>query len=637
MKPLRIALGILTALCAVAVPSLFAQTESNRLPYIETILSFESDIIVDTTARVNVTERIKVAALGNHIKRGIYRKLPQGRDINGTTVYVRNKFLSVKRDGKEEPFHTTSEGDFDVVYIGDEDVLLDPGIYEYEITYTTDRQIGFFEDFDELYWNVTGTEWIFPIKRVRAVVHLPENAEIKQHACYTGVMGSTERNCEGKQVTQNVIEWTASNLWVQEGLTVAAGFNKGIVKLPNPPAYMKEPLFRNILFGITAVLLIVMFLLWRRYGVDHANPVAIPRFYPPDDLSPAGAGYLNLGFYTSQLATVTLINLAVKGYIRIRETTSKGFLGTDKSTYTLENRQKSYAHDLAPEEQFLYHRLFGSTHSIQLSGTYDDRFSSTILAFIEKVDERYKSLHKKGANRKYAWILFGVVTVIYWALLSLCQHHIYLPYKWLGSIIVYFIYIVLFVILASAPSVKTASWFWIISIAVTAAVGFIGYRFLHVSLDPYTYTVLFLILNTNFLIIFSYLIRQPSPEYLTKKAQLDGFSMYLKAAETNVIQFFNSPAMTPEIFERHLPYAIALGVDKIWGEKFEKYLYNQSTRYNSTWYDGGGYNQSFSLATFSSLSSTLSGYVSSGSSSSGGSGGGGSSGGGGGGGGGGGW
>ena len=55
----------------------------------------------------------------------------------------------------------------------------------------TTGQIGFFADYDELYWNVTGTGWIFPIDRVRATVELPPGAGAYNAKGYTGAEGET--------------------------------------------------------------------------------------------------------------------------------------------------------------------------------------------------------------------------------------------------------------------------------------------------------------------------------------------------------------------------------------------------------------------------------------------------------------
>ncbi len=154
----------------------------------ERILAYASDIAIHEDAAVTVTETIRVAATGDRIKRGIYRDFPtRYQDRYGNRVRVDFQLLSVKRDGKAEPFHTEDQSNGVRVYAGSANVFLPPGIYTYEISYRTSRQIGFFRDFDELYWNVTGNGWEFSIEKVKATVHLPGGTAPLQTTAYTGI------------------------------------------------------------------------------------------------------------------------------------------------------------------------------------------------------------------------------------------------------------------------------------------------------------------------------------------------------------------------------------------------------------------------------------------------------------------
>ena len=161
----------------------------------EKIFSFDVDVIVNTDSSLEVTETIKVYSKGENISRGIYRTLPIKRNLNNETFKVKHKIISIKRDGVKDGYHTEKNNEWLKIYIGKEDVLLDPGIYTYEIKYSVKKQIGFFTDYDELYWNATGTEWDFSIDNVEVTVHLPNGADIIQNACYTGSFGSNEQNC----------------------------------------------------------------------------------------------------------------------------------------------------------------------------------------------------------------------------------------------------------------------------------------------------------------------------------------------------------------------------------------------------------------------------------------------------------
>lgn len=139
----------------------------------ERILSYQSDIEVFADGSMQVSEAITVRAEGNQIKRGIYRDFPTDyTDRFGNHYRVDFEVLRVLRDGVAEAFHTQPGTRGVRVYMGRKDVYLEPGEYRYVITYRTNRQLGFFESHDELYWNVTGNDWSFPIDDIRATVVL---------------------------------------------------------------------------------------------------------------------------------------------------------------------------------------------------------------------------------------------------------------------------------------------------------------------------------------------------------------------------------------------------------------------------------------------------------------------------------
>ena len=129
----------------------------------ERIGAFHSRIVVHPDASLTVTETITVNSEGQEIKRGIIREFPtKYQDKHGHTVRVGFEIVEIRRDGQLEPYHTEKAANGVKIYIGQKDVLLQPGKHTYTITYQTTRQLGFFKDYDELYWNVTGNGWTFP-------------------------------------------------------------------------------------------------------------------------------------------------------------------------------------------------------------------------------------------------------------------------------------------------------------------------------------------------------------------------------------------------------------------------------------------------------------------------------------------
>ncbi|HET9701954.1 MAG TPA: DUF2207 domain-containing protein, partial [Burkholderiales bacterium] len=158
----------------------------------EVILDYHSDIRVLADASLVVEETIRVRAEGDSIKRGIYRDFPTvyPTPLGGRTR-VEFVVMEASRDGQPEPWHTENLQNGVRVYLGRKEVPLEPGEYTYSITYGTSRQLGFFDTHDELYWNVTGNEWAFPILRASARVALPRSVganDLKLEA-YTGRQG----------------------------------------------------------------------------------------------------------------------------------------------------------------------------------------------------------------------------------------------------------------------------------------------------------------------------------------------------------------------------------------------------------------------------------------------------------------
>jgi hypothetical protein len=180
MRLLAFAIGLLLALAAPALAE-------------ERITDFLSEVTVNADASLTVRETISVIAEGNEIRRGILRDFPTiYTDARGQRVVVGFDVESVTRNGRAEPYALESLSNGVRIRIGDKDVFLEYGPQRYQITYRTTRQIGFFEDGDELYWNATGNGWTLPIERARVTIRLPEGALIRQHAEYTGPRGSTE-------------------------------------------------------------------------------------------------------------------------------------------------------------------------------------------------------------------------------------------------------------------------------------------------------------------------------------------------------------------------------------------------------------------------------------------------------------
>ncbi|MGB5645989.1 DUF2207 domain-containing protein [Muriicola sp.] len=555
----------------------------------ERILSFHSDIEVETSSIITVKEHIRIYANGTIFKRGITRTIPTvSADSLGEKVKLDFKVLSVERDGRTSKYHTEQGNGAITIYVGEKDVFLNEGEYNYTITYSISGQIRFFEAYDEIYWNVNGFDWSLSFDQVTSQITLPKGGRILQNACYTGRYGSNSTNCVSTILSENSIRFSAENLKAGENLTVALGFNKGTVRQPPPPP---PPTFLQkfgalILSGFISLALLFYYgFTWLKFGIDPPKPTVFPQFEVPNKMTPASVGMLNKLRYHGDLITGSILNLAVKGYLKIEEDIQDYVFGLFSSKKFIIHKTKEDSGLLNDEEAVLFSKLFSGNSILSLDGKYDSKVQSAVTAYKASLRKQHHSLIYQGFNFKF-WVI-PILTII------AC--------------------IFLFVFLSS--------------------------NYFQGGNDGLVFFV-FLVINIVFFLIYQYLIRKPAVEKLRIRSLIEGFKMYLSAAEEKKIAYFNPPDLTPEIFEKLLPYAVVLGAEDVWGDKFQS-LINKAIidqNYQPAWYSGHvGNFSTFNHTLNASLSNSLSRSATPPSSSGSGSGGGGFSGGGGGGGGGGGW
>lgn len=613
----------------------------------EKILSFHADIDVDKNSGLSITEKIKVHSEGNEIKRGIFRSLPLVRNLNDRTQKVKYNIVSVKKDGVDEDFHEEIEDGYLKVYVGNKDVILSPGDYNYEIKYTTEKQIGFFEKYDELYWNVNGNEWNFPVDSISATVNLPQGAGIIQNSCYKGGYGSTSQDCIAKVLSEHSIEWGAKDLGSGEGLTIAVGFKKGVMVPPPPPTFLEK--FGILIAGIIIFLglLLYYYSTWKKYGVDPEKPTIYPQFNSPDDLSPASLGYIHNESFKNKYLTAALVNLAIKGYVQIVEDEDPGIFGLFKSKKFTVKKLKNPDQNLPKEEINLMNNLFSKSivDSIKFDGQYDSKIEQAVRSFQSTLKFQHDKMLNEGNNSKKLILPILVILGVYFLGLFISFtifpefEKVFLGIFLLAVLTIAFV--VAIILFKFFPGLFKI--FLVFPVIAFVVLGMLIYKGSDFTIDNnFNICYIFIVLGFMSLVIYQFLIKRPSEEKLRKKSLIDGFKMYMGAAENQQLQFHNPPEMTPQSFEKLLPFAMVLGVDEIWGKKFDDLIKKMSYEYQSNWYVGSSMNH-FAMASVlnssltNSIQSSATQPSSSGSSSGSGSGGGGFSGGGGGGGGGGGW
>ena len=558
--------------------SIFAQEER--------ITFFGSKIDVDSTS-ITVTENINAFSQGVNIRRGIFRTLPLKRTINGKNIHVKYDILSVKMNGLTTNYHTETEDENLKIYVGSENNFLTPGVeYEYEIKYKTENQIGFFKNYDELYWNVTGNDWDFKIDSVSATVNLPVKAKIIQNSCYTGTYGSSENNCSSS-INANSITWKAKNLSYHEGLTVAVGFNKGIVKMPPPPSFFEKFGLFLALFLIILGFAYFLYNSWVKYGIDPVKPTVYPQFNVPNNLSPASLAYLKNEYIDQNYITASIVNLAVKGFIKIKEAKEEQFFGY-KDIYIIQ-KLKGTNNPLPTEEIKIMNGFFKGKDEIQIDGEYDENIASTMSDYTANLKFQHSNFIDEGSNSLK--LFFPLLFVLAIAGISFFMSYKMSPdsdFIYYGNILLVattIAFIITFFIKKGKDVV-----YWLLGIVFGVLSIFILIKMMVDENISYTFnyyiTYLFLIFGIALLFVYREYIKKPSIEKLTIQSLIDGFKMYMSAAENETLKFHNPPQMTPELFEKFLPYAIVMGVDDIWGDKFQKTMINSSEQYQTNWYVG---------------------------------------------------
>jgi hypothetical protein len=215
-EKVRTAIRILVTGCVVlAFSFLCCGAGAQASPFAsEEILDYHSDIRVRQDASLLVTETILVRSAAVNINHGIYRDFPtRYKDPLGNPYVIHFEVVQVLRDGRLEKFQFKDESNGKRIYIGDENVILAPGDYTYALTYTADREIGFFADHDELYWNVTGTGWLFRIAHATATVTLPENIPLTSLRMdgYTGPQGARGKDFSSSTGTGHEINFACTH------------------------------------------------------------------------------------------------------------------------------------------------------------------------------------------------------------------------------------------------------------------------------------------------------------------------------------------------------------------------------------------------------------------------------------------
>lgn len=298
----------------------------------ERIRSFDSHITVNTDGSMQVVETIVVESAGIDIVHGIYRDFPlQYTDRIGNRYSVLFDISSLRRDGNTEPYHTENLKNGIRIYFGSSSYTLPQGTHSYQFAYTTNRQLGFFRDHDELYWNVTGNGWKFSIDSASATVLLPPNVRnsVTSLGGYTGDQGAKGKAYTASRDEDGNPTFRAEQLAPAQGLTIVVTWPKGL--MAPPTAAQKRAWFiadnKSIIFGFAGWIVVLAYyvVVWSMVGKDPASGTIVPLYEPPDNMSPADMRFLERMGFDEKAFTAAIMGLAAKGYLLIEQDESKTY------------------------------------------------------------------------------------------------------------------------------------------------------------------------------------------------------------------------------------------------------------------------------------------------------------------------
>jgi uncharacterized membrane protein YgcG len=647
---------LLCATLACALPSPAQRPQRVQPPQMEQILDFHSDITLQDDSSLQVTETIDVIAANRLIRHGIYRDFPTHyKDKLGNNYVVGFQMLSATLDSEGEPFRVEDQSNGKRVYLGDPNTFVSSGRHIYTITYTTTRQLGFFKDHDELFWNVTGNGWIFPIQHANATVHLPPAIPATQVKLggYTGRQGSYESHLTFTAQDSGFQFASTGSLGPQQGLTILLMWPKGF--FAEPTSSQKVQFFfqdnRNELILVAGFLLVLVYYVvaWSAVGRDPAAGVIMANYQPPQNLSPAAMRYLvRMGFDNKTFAAA-ILDMGVRGFLTIKELAG---------SYTLYATGKPNS-ELSEDERMVAASLFDGRNEIWLHQENHQAIHDAIKGlkqFLATTEQ--KTYFVTNSRYLIAPIVLSILVAVGYLLILgppkivMCAFLAFWLSIW--SLAVY-----------GLVTKVASSWRAIFQPGASAgkevvsvgsaifttcfAIPFVFFELMAFwflwKLTSFSFVVF--VLSSGLLhVLFLHLMKAPTFSGRRLMDQVAGFKMFLGAVDGDRLNRAAPPQQMPAVFEKFLPYALALDVEQDWAEKFSGILGAAGTApgsspgvYSPSFYSGSSWNGFTGTSFASSFGSSLTSAISSSATApgSGGGGGSGGSGGGGGGGGGGGW
>lgn len=598
----------------------------------ENIVDYDIEIHVNKDASMDVKEKITVNALGDEIRHGIYRDFPT--QYKNKTVSF--KINDVTLDDEDVKYTTESVSRGVRIKIGSSNEYVSEGIHTYVIDYTTERQMFFEEDYNELYWNLIGSGWNFDIEECSAKIYFPKGTEILEDdiKAYVGAYGNSEEaddvywyvDEDESCVYFNVFHEIPS----QNAFTIVVRAEKGTIAEPTLGQRFRWFIQDNAMFVVILIGMIGLgvwqFIVWKKYGKDPEKNVIIPKYYPPEGMDVGDVKYVDTMGKTDRILEATFISLATKGFLKFDKGSEKNSVMTVEKTYS--KNPDEYKDELSEFERDLY-RSIGSKEKLGYTPSLYDILQRLKKRISKKLSEKYDDkVFFKNIKYSVISIVVSVILFVVGAIVGTISNPYITSYgienimTILAIAFIFFMVIFLCKDLIKAKSNRLISFIFILIWGVPFLI--FGIVMSLEVLRSFMESIFqaFIIVG---IVLQNYLFIKWIPRYTQEgmriKEDIDGFKMFINVAKDDDFK-----DKTPEMFDKYFAYAYVLGLENKWASKFEDIL--KQADYIPTWcstymFDDGVFNcpaftSSFSSTFSSSMSSASTAPASSSSSSGGG-------------------
>jgi uncharacterized membrane protein len=508
------------------------------------VTEFATTIHVEEDGSARVTEQITYVFTGQY--QGIYRNIPvdyPGPAGSNYTLFIKLEGVTDENGAKLKYEKKTSDGYFKLkVYV--------PGASNstrtVSIEYSVSNGMRFFEDHDEFYWNVTGNDSPVPIESASATIFFPPNTsgELRAQA-FQGVYGSSDRakaSVEGPSAS-----FAATGpLPMHGGLTADVYIPKGLLHEPSALARFFRFVRSNPVLTLPIWSFAVMFALWWVKGRDPDPGISVaPMYEPPEQMGPAEVGTLIDDSVDSRDITCVLVDMAVRGYVKIVETQHKGFLSNSKDYEFHLLKDSSQWSELTDYERAMLQQVFSGGQVTLLSNLRNHFYTS--LPMIKS--EIMSALKSKGM-----YTLDPDSAMGYWGLGLLM---VALPY-------------------AALQVMGVADFLSSLPIAIGCG-----------------------LVALAIIVIIGKQLTATSLKGARTRVQILGFQEFMNRVDADRLK-----RMPPDTFEKFLPYAMALGVEHRWAKAFEGIIQNPPSWYQSS--DGHMFSTFYFVNSLGSMAQTAS-------------------------------